>query len=65
MITANHMAPRYEFRSEYLTNDYVYHGFGIEPLDAPECIAAGSHVWRDYLTIPGGTWFPSAVARDR
>ncbi len=64
MITANYMAPRYEFRAEYLTDDYTYHGFGIEPLDAPESISAGSHVWVDYLSIPGGTWLPSVVTRE-
>ena len=63
MITANYMATRYEFRAEYLTDDYTYHGFGIEPLDAPECIAAGSHVWNDYISMPGGSCLPSAVFR--
>lgn len=65
MLTASYMHPTYEFRPEYLhlTDGIVGH-VGIDPIDAPRVIAAGSYY--SAKGICSGNWFalPSCIRRE-
>lgn len=64
MLTAYFMTATHEIREEYLGAEYSWESFGLEALDAPERIAAGSHYSYEYYSIPGfHTSMPSGVER--
>lgn len=64
MLTAFYMTATYEIREEYLDSHPNWDSFGLESLDAPERIAAGSHYSYEYYSMPGRyTTMPSAVDR--
>lgn len=64
MLTAFYMTSTLNIRDEYLYADAYWETFGIEALDAPERISAGSTYSLRYGDLPDEcTPMPSAVDR--
>ena len=64
MLTAPYMANKSEFRPEFPADDWLLHST-VQPIDAPEAIACGSHIWSDYIFHKGGSVLPSCSLRER
>lgn len=62
MITAAFMASIIDFRPEFIPPMWDFHS-EIQPIDAPEIIPAGSHVYQKFSIIEGGCSLPSSAQR--
>ena len=62
MITAAYMASAFGFRPEFIPPSWDFHS-EVQPIDAPEIIPSGSHVYQKFSTIEGGYSLPSSAQR--
>ena len=62
MLTAAFLASQPAFRPEFKVSSYIEHS-EIQPIDAPENMAAGSHEHYDYVTTDGWAVLPTAFSR--